>query len=491
MSFTLPDLQQRRDAYSMRPSQLGLAGGTALNGEEQWWRTGNYTTVDRIMSDAPPQTGEDGKPNPAYIEFMERVGANTTYMTRADGSQVAIVNRAIVIGGGGGGEGGASDASKLGDFRAQAAALFPWLTGALLDQFAQFWADSGSSTIALGRLRNTSEYDRVFAGIKRPDGTLRMDENQYFSTKAGFREALSEFGRNPGQYEGLFVKAIENEIGADELFRGMGDAYQRFFEPGSTQDNGLFDTFLNRFINTGSAQTALQEVRQSDAYANVFVGNRREDGTLRMDEAEWFAYKRGWSRTLAGFGLNPEEFLARDRLRESVEGEVSIQELNQRLQITQDGILDNIDAVRQFYAGNYGLDVSAEAILGMAIDPDIQRDVLERRITAAQIGGEASVQGFIRGIDRAEELARIGVSQTQARELYGNAARRLPALSATTQRFNLGGTSIGQFEDAALGQDSAGVLRFERAMQRESSNFSSTSDTRRDNGGGLTGLRQR
>jgi len=154
-------------------------------------------------------------------------------------------------------------------------------------------------------------------------------------------------------------------------------------------------------------------------------------------------------------------------------------------------VLDNIDAVRQFYGANYGLDVSAEAILGMAIDPDIERDLLEQRITAAQIGGEASVQGFLRSVDRAEALAKMGVSQTQARELYGNAARRLPGLSATTSRFNLGGTSIGQFEDAAIGQDASQVLRFERAMQREQSSFTSTADTRRDQGGGLTGLRQR
>lgn len=377
------------------------------------------------------------------------------------------------------------------DFRAEAAALFPWLTGGLLDEFANFWADTGSANAALGRLRNTATYKQTFKGIFREDGTMRMDENSYMSTKAGFREALSEFGRNPAQYEGLFVTAIENEMGAAELMEGMGDAYRRFTEPGANTENGLFDSFLGSFINSGSAVEALEDVRSSDAYDQVFQGNRRDDGTIRMDETEWFAYKRGWSRTLAGFGLNPDEFLARGRLGESVEGEVSIQELNQRLQITQDGILDNVEAVRQFYGRAYGLDVSAEAILGMAIDPDVQKDVLERRITAGQIGGEASAQGFLRSVDRAEQLARLGVGQSQARELYGNAARRLPGLSATTSRFNLGSTSLGQFEDVGLGVDAAGGQRFERALQREQSNFSSTADTRRDQGGGLTGLAQR
>lgn len=376
------------------------------------------------------------------------------------------------------------------DFRSEAAAMFPWLTGSLLDSFAGFWADSGSSTAALGKLRNTSEYDRVFAGIKRPDGTLRMDENAYFSTKAGFREALAEFGKDPAAYESRFVKAIENEMGADELMRGMGDAFQRFFEPGSNSDGGLFDAFLDSFVNTGSAVTALDAVRSSAAYDAVFQGNRRDDGTIRMDEPEWFAYKRGWTRTLAGFGLNPDEFMARDRLRESVAGEVSIQELNQRLQATQDGIIDNIDAVRNFYAQGYGLELTPESILGMAIDPDIQRDVLERRITAGQIGGEASSKGYLRSVERAEELARLGVSQTQARELYGTAAQRLRGISAATSRFNLGTTSLDNYEDVVVSQDADQALRIDRGLQREASSFSRTMDTRSDDFG-LSGLRQR
>jgi hypothetical protein len=377
------------------------------------------------------------------------------------------------------------------DYRAEAAARFPWLTGALLNEYADSWADTGSPTAALAKLRQSGEYKQVFQGIFRSDGTMRMDENQYFATKVGYREALAEFGRNPAQYESMFVKMIENEMGADEFVRGAAEAYQRFIEPGASNDNGLFDQFLNGFINSGSAVEALQQVRESDAYANVFVGNRRDDGTLRMDETEWFAYKRGWSRTLAGFGLNPDEFMARDRLRESVEGEVSIAELNQRLQITQDGILDNVDAIKQFYAQGYGIEMTAESILGMAIDPDIKRDLLEQRITAAQVGGEASMQGFVRSVERAEELARMGVSQTQARDLYGNAAQRLPGLSATTRRFNLGDTGIGDFESAVIGQDASQMQRFGRAMQREQSSFTSGSDTRRDQGGGLTGLRQR
>lgn len=378
------------------------------------------------------------------------------------------------------------------DYRAEAAAMYPWLTGSLLSQYGDLWADTGSPGAALSKLRNTAEYGRIFQGIFREDGTMRMDENTYFATKVGYREALAEFGRNPALYESKLNKLIVNEVSAQEFLGAVGESVARFVEPGASIDNGLTDLFLDRFIDTGSTQVALAEIRESAIYGQVFAGNRREDGSLRMDEADYFAYKRGWMRTLSDFGLNPGEFLARDRLRESVEGEISVQELNQRLQITQDGILDNVDAVRSFYAENYGIDLNAESILGMSIDPDIQRDVLERRITAGQIGGEASIAGFRREISRAEELARMGLDQSRARQLYSQAGSQLGGLSATTQRFGLGATSIGDYEQGLVGQDSSQTDRWQNALQREASNFSSTSDVRRSQDGlGLAGLRQR
>src|SRR5690606_21578531 len=121
---------------------------------------------------------------------------------------------------------------------------------------------------------------------------------------------------------------------------------------------------------------------------------------------------------------------------------------------------------------------------------DVQRDVLERRVSASQIGGEASLQGFVRSVDRAEELARAGLTQSQARSLYSQAGSQLRGLSATTQRFNRGSTSLGEFESAFGLQDASERDRVMRALQSEESSFSSAADTRRSRDGfGLAGLR--
>ena len=398
-------------------------------------------------------------------------------------------------GGGGGGSGtGGGGAAPVEEvitlnYRELAGNMFPWLTSGLLSQFADKWAETGNPQFALDATRQSAEYGRVFPGIRRDDGSLRMNENEYFSQQAGFREALAEFGHNPADFEDRFTDLFEGEVGAQELAQAASQAQQRFTEPGQGR-TGLADDFLGAFFATGSQQVALEQVRDSDAYRQVFAGNRRDDGTVRMDEPEYFAYKRGWQRSLAGFGLNPEEFASRGLFVGSVEGEQSIQELQQRLQTAQDGILDKVDEVRAFYAEGYGIDATPEAILGAFIDPSVQRDLLERRITASQIGGEASAQGFMRGVERAEGLARAGLTQQDARNLYSSAAETLSGLSAATRRANIGRVTLGNFEDATALSDAEQRLRINRGLRSDASRLSDRSTVRRDQEGSLIALRQ-
>lgn len=366
----------------------------------------------------------------------------------------------------------------------------PWMKGAMLETFVDTWASTGDPSLAMAKVRRSSAYDAYFVGNKREDGSLRYDENTYLATRDSFGQTMSEYGLG-GIDKSMIEQLFTGDVSAQEFVRGIDAGFNSLVEPG-TQPGALMQEYIKGFVGTGSAQVGMEKARESSAYDAVFAGNRREDGSLRMAEQDYFAYKRGWSRSLAGFGLNPGEFMARGRFEAAVRGEVSIEELNMRLQATQDGILDNVAGVQQYYAENYGLELTPEAILGMAIDPTVQRDVLERRITAGQIGGEAAVRGFIRDVDRAEELARAGVTQEAARNLYGQAEATLGGISATTQRFNRGATSIGQFEEAAALGDEVGMKRLQTALGEEQASFGSRADTRRSREGfGLTGLRER
>lgn len=366
-----------------------------------------------------------------------------------------------------------------------------WMKGQLKELFVEHWARTGSAQLAMEALRRSSAYDQEFVGNRREDGSLRYTEGEYMSTRDAFRETLGEFGQEPPDKQAITALFI-NDVSASEFYRGVESAYRAFTEPGGETPQALMKEFLQGFTTSGSAERGWEAARDSSAYDQVFEGNRREDGSLRMDEQEYYGYRRGWQRALVGYGLNPSEFQARGRFVAAVTNELSIQELESRLQFAQDEVIDNVEAVSEFYSSNYGIDLSPEAILGMHIDPDIQKDVLERRVQASQIGGEAAVRGFSRSIDRAESLARAGITQQQARDLYGQAQANLPGLAATTRRYNRGTTTLGQFEEASVLGDVQGQNRLQSALEEEQSSFSSRSDTRRDQDGlGLAGLRQR
>lgn len=375
-----------------------------------------------------------------------------------------------------------------------AAALYPWLTPALVDLYAGKWAETGRAEIALAYVRQTSEYARVFPGIRRDDGSLRMSEGEYFSTKAGFTETAAEFGIGGGLN---FTKLFEQDVSAQEFYRAAESGYNRFVEPGQPP-SGLFQTYIQSVVDTGSAALALEQTRGSSGYDQTFVGNRRSDGSLVMDEPDYFAYSRGWDRLFLNRNLNPTAFRATGNFEKAVRGEVSIAELDGRLNAVESGIVNNTEGTRQFFTENYGItDLSTlgqdnrNLALAMAIDTSVGSDVLARNISASQIGGEAALQGYRRSVERAETLARAGVSQSQARGLYSQAGTQLPGLSATTERFNRGATDLTAFEDAFALGDASETARLQRALGEEQSSFSGRADTRVDRSGGLSGLRQR
>lgn len=366
-----------------------------------------------------------------------------------------------------------------------------WLTGKLLDAYIDSWSDTGNPGLALERVRRDPEYDRIFVGNRRDDGSLRYDENTYLSTRDGFRRLSGDVGfdLSPQDLRALF----EGEVSLGQFGQGVSSAVQTFVEPGGSADSPLVSEFMRGFIGSGSEQVAFEEVRNSDLYDQTFVGNRREDGSLRMGEQEWFGYRRGWRRTLASYGLDPRLFEGKGRFEEAVRNEISVDELGSRIDVMANQIDANLDEVRGYYASSFGLEMTRESLLGAAIDPTIERDIFERRISAAQIGGEAKLQGFIRDLDRVERMASTGLSQQQARGVYTEASERVPTLDVLAGRYNdtRGAFGVEGFEDATVFGDTQVRQRMDRRMQDEASAFSQRGGVRQNQDGGMAGLRQR
>lgn len=261
----------------------------------------------------------------------------------------------------------------------------------------------------------------------------------------------------------------------------------------------LIDTYVNEWVKSGKAELAWAMVRTSKPYDQYFPSIRREDGTLRMSEQEYMGHKDAFQRELRQWGLNPELFEGRHR--SLVEGEVSVQEFRQRIDAKATGVLQNLPEIRQRFGEFYGIgDLTDEALIASALDPDIGRQVLQGRITAAQISGEAARFGFERGREASERLMESGGlqatqtmgTQMRARQFYSDAATALPRTSRFAERFESGrpGFGIEQYEEAGL----FGATELQRRMRRlhasEMAMFQRGPSVTMDQGGALTGLRR-
>jgi len=110
-------------------------------------------------------------------------------------------------------------------FLEQTNALLPWLPNSLATIYANVWAENADTDLALAAVRADTGYDDLLPGNRRPDGTFRMTEAEYFSTVDSFNRTLAQINLNPEVFRSMFVRAIEGEVSAREFQDRVTNAY--------------------------------------------------------------------------------------------------------------------------------------------------------------------------------------------------------------------------------------------------------------------------
>lgn len=251
-------------------------------------------------------------------------------------------------------------------------------------------------------------------------------------------------------------------------------------------DRRLVREFADAWSETDSTDLAWSQVRQGATYRKLYSAILRDDGTLRMSELEYASVKDGYRQRLASYGLNPNLF--EGKFDDLVSGDVSPQEFEGRLQAGWENVSSRSQATRQWYADNYGRDLSDAALFASYIDPDIGTAVLERRLSNAQIGGAAAQFNFRRSLERIDELRGLGVTGEQAQQFYSRAAADLPGASARSERHNRGAFTLTDLEEAGLEGDADERQRLLRSVDDEAALFGRGGPARGDDRGRRTGL---
>ena len=234
--------------------------------------------------------------------------------------------------------------------------------------------------------------------------------------------------------------------------------------------------FASEWSRTGDPQVAIAEVRRSPDYDIAFPGNKRPDGTVKFDEVTYTGLKESYIGTLQEYGIprDTSSSLLADRFTGLIEGEVSAREFAQRVGAVYQGVQENIPEVQEYYATNFGLELTPESIFLGALDPSVGEEIVAGRITTAQIGGEAARAGFEITGEFAQRLQRAGVSQAQARQLFTAAETELPRLQELQAR---GGVeepeqfTLEQFTEAAVFQSPEELEEIRQLEAEEASRF--------------------
>ena len=264
---------------------------------------------------------------------------------------------------------------------------------------------------------------------------------------------------------------------------------------------GFISLFIEKWNETGNADQAIGLVRKDPTYADYFPGNLTPTGQVRYSEVVFEAVKDAYIGTLTEFGLAKEtaETLlgfqstpdGPTRLTNLIEGDVSPREFAQRVGGVYEGIQENITQVQTYYRENFGMDLSTDSIFLGALDPAVGEEIIQGRITTAQIGGEAARAGFQDiTLETVKSLQRAGVTQAQARQFFAAASEQIPRIQELQTRE--GATpddvfDLDKFTEAMIFQSPDEAEEIRKLEAEEASRFSVIGGAARQ-GSRVTGL---
>lgn len=173
-------------------------------------------------------------------------------------------------------------------------------------------------------------------------------------------------------------------------------------------------------------------LRDTDAYKKRFAANaqRTTSGLRALNEAEYIGLEDAYQNVMRRYGLPESYYTAGELGRQSnfekfIAGDISPAELEDRVQTAQSRVINAnpevAQALRTYYPG-----ITNGDILAYALDTKQAIKDIQRKITAAEIGGAALQAGLGTDLAQAENLAKYGITKEAAQKGFQTIADILP-----------------------------------------------------------------
>lgn len=174
---------------------------------------------------------------------------------------------------------------------------------------------------------------------------------------------------------------------------------------------------VRKWLEDGSSEEEIiQLMRQTDEFKQRFpaIVEREAAGLPPLSPGDYVNYEREARQILRSFGLPPGFFDSTEDFTELLTADVSISELQSRVEQGYHRVAQLNQEVREVFRDWFGVQ-GDNALAAFFLDPDRAMPVLERMVGTAEIGAESRRLHI--GLDNAmaRKLFGIGVDQAQAR----------------------------------------------------------------------------
>lgn len=326
-----------------------------------------------------------------------------------------------------------------------------------------------------GEVEGKEEIDSDYKAPTSEDGvTLVSTERDEYDNVVGFY--------SNGTSKILVPSGRKYKTTVDE------DAYEilrlTFKEYGLDDDELLKEIqgYMERGL--GSERAGL-ELRKTKAYTTRFSGNeaRREAGLNTLSEDAYLELENAYSETLRAYGLQgyfgTDRKKAQAKMGELIGNDIAAPEFKQRIDTVVTRVNNADPNIKATLKGFYN--ITDTDLVKYFLNPKENLPRLEEKVTAAEIGNEALKQSLITSVTSAENLAKLGITQKDAREGYAAISEMLPTTTKLGQIYGEEGINYTQTiaEEEQFGQLESAKRKRLKLSEKEISSFSGASGVTR------------
>jgi hypothetical protein len=204
---------------------------------------------------------------------------------------------------------------------------------------------------------------------------------------------------------------------------------------GLIQSNYDGPTISNLIQDPAAASSADPNVKAlASAWNTRFAGNiaREKAGLTPLSPADYIATENSYKAVMARAGLDAAH---QDpvKLAALIGSDVSPSEVNDRVNAAMAAVTAEDPFVKQQL--NQQFNLTTGDLVGHLLDSTTQASVIANKVTAAQVGAEASRAGVDVNAANAYALAAQGVTQSQAQQGFQSIAQQLPGTQTLANRY--------------------------------------------------------